>query len=239
MRDVPIIRSLEANDHVIVDSIDHNEDGFQTLQLDFSPENCIPWPAVFDEQLNSFPTPHLLRKLSKYSVETNTRAATGYPSPPPTPAAKARVNIPKKPRPELDFFQFSGTGIDADPYFCSGIIHALPPQRGIPGFQRITMMKIFPPDMPSAPFSQPASASPTSDPIFSSNSNSSNAINTSSGGLIAASTVPASIDESCWAYEGVVLPGGMIILGRWWSPADESLDRLGTGPFIFWKVEED
>jgi len=24
--------------------------------------------------------------------------------------------------------------------------------------------------------------------------------------------------ESLWAYEGVVLPGGQIILGRWWRP---------------------
>lgn len=24
--------------------------------------------------------------------------------------------------------------------------------------------------------------------------------------------------DSLWAYEGVVLPGGMIILGRWWFP---------------------
>jgi len=27
-------------------------------------------------------------------------------------------------------------------------------------------------------------------------------------------------DEALWAYEGVVLPGGQIILGRWWSPED-------------------
>jgi len=28
----------------------------------------------------------------------------------------------------------------------------------------------------------------------------------------------AAIDNSLWAYEGVVLPGGMIIVGRWWHP---------------------
>lgn len=207
------MRSFDATEHVIIDSIDHNEDGFQTLDLDFAPENCIPWPAVFDEQLNSFPSPHLLRKLSKYAADTIPRAASGYLSPPPTPASKVSVDTQQKPRPERDYFQFSGTGVDADPYFCSGIIHALPPQRGIPGWQRITMMKIFGPDISSAPSSQPASAS-------------------------SASTVPAAVDESCWAYEGVVLPGGMIMLGRWWSPADETVDRLGTGPFIFWNVDD-
>lgn len=220
-----IIRSLEASNHVIIDSIDHYGEGFQTLQLDFCSENCAPWPAVFDEHLQSLPTPQLLKTLGKHS-NTNQRAATEYPSPPPTPTAKAKGKAKVeaiKPQPKLDYLQFSGTGIDADPFFCTGIIHALPPQQGIPGFQRITMMKIFPLDMPSAPSWQPASTS-SSDDIFSNSM---------------ASIFPAVIDESCWAYEGVVLPGGMTILGRWWSPADETGDRLGTGPFIFWNVEED
>ena len=26
--------------------------------------------------------------------------------------------------------------------------------------------------------------------------------------------------DALWAYEGVVLPGGKIILGRWWSPSE-------------------
>lgn len=237
LRDVPIIRSLEASNHVIIDSIDHYNEGFQTLQLDFSLGKCAPWPAVFDEQLKSLPTPQLLKNLSKHS-DTNQRAATNYPSPPPTPKAKAKAQakaqtrakvIPVKPRPGLDYLQFSGTGIDADPYFCSGILHALPPQRGVPGFQRITMMKIFPPDF-------------SADDLFTSSSNdssSSNGNQTSWEGLNGASNVPAVVDESCWAYEGVVLPGGMTILGRWWSPADETADRLGTGPFIFWNVEDD
>lgn len=220
------MRSLAANDHVVIDSIDHNNDGFQTLQLDFSPEPRIPWPAVFDEQLNSFPSPQLLKQLSKYSVDKNPRTAAGYPSPPPTPTTKVRADVPKKPRPELDYLHFSGTGIDADPYFCSGIIHALPPQRGIPGFQRITMMKVFPPHTSESE-------------LFTSGGSNSDSSNTSSGGFVAPSTIPDAVDESCWAYEGVVMPGGMIILGRWWSPADETMDRLGTGPFIFWNVEDD
>ncbi|ORY07802.1 hypothetical protein BCR34DRAFT_489227 [Clohesyomyces aquaticus] len=38
-----------------------------------------------------------------------------------------------------------------------------------------------------------------------------------------------AITDNLWAYEGVVLPGGRIIIGRWW------LDY--SGPFIFWAVE--
>ena len=240
LRDVPIMRSLEASDHVIIDSIDHHEDGFQTLELDFSAETYTPWPEVFDQELKSLPTPHLLQKLRKFSAETNRRADTVYPSPPPTPAAKAKVNSVKKAQPGSDYLQFSGTGIDADPYFCSGILHALPPQCGVPGFQRISMMKVFPPDMSSAS-PQHASATSASDPFSSSTSSSSNNSfdnTTSLEGLNAASTLPPMVDEACWAYEGVVLPGGMTILGRWWSPADETMDRLGTGPFIFWNVDE-
>lgn len=42
--------------------------------------------------------------------------------------------------------------------------------------------------------------------------------------------------EALWAYEGVVLPGGEIIAGRWWSPQDEDAgdEELYSGPFMFW-----
>ena len=47
----------------------------------------------------------------------------------------------------------------------------------------------------------------------------------------------AELNESCWAYEGVVLPGGMIMLGRWWCPQDET--KRCMGPFVFWNVDTD
>lgn len=42
--------------------------------------------------------------------------------------------------------------------------------------------------------------------------------------------------KALWAYEGVVLPGGEIVVGRWWSPQDEDDEdeELYSGPFIFW-----
>ena len=34
-------------------------------------------------------------------------------------------------------------------------------------------------------------------------------------------TDPTGIDlNALWAYEGVVLPGGQIAVGRWWSPSE-------------------
>ena len=75
-----------------------------------------------------------------------------------------------------DFF---GIGKAKTAYHLFGRMHSLPPQAGIPGWQRVSMMKVMP------------------DP-----------------GTGAYGT---SITQD-WAYEGVVVPGGQIILGRWWSP---------------------
>jgi len=45
--------------------------------------------------------------------------------------------------------------------------------------------------------------------------------------------------DSVWVYEGVVLPGGRIILGRWNHPSADPTDPDShfSGPFIFWNVE--
>ncbi|KAL1634968.1 hypothetical protein SLS56_002052 [Neofusicoccum ribis] len=44
--------------------------------------------------------------------------------------------------------------------------------------------------------------------------------------------------NALWAYEGVVLPGGQIMLGRWWSPEVAVPGReVYTGPFIFWNTD--
>ena len=39
-----------------------------------------------------------------------------------------------------------------------------------------------------------------------------------------------------WAYEGVVLPGGQVMVGRWWRPFDPEDAPSYSGPFIFWQV---
>ncbi|KAH7114224.1 hypothetical protein B0J11DRAFT_496496 [Dendryphion nanum] len=46
--------------------------------------------------------------------------------------------------------------------------------------------------------------------------------------------------DDLWAYEGVVLPGGRIMVGRWWYASGDckSLDwGDNSGPFILWAVE--
>lgn len=43
---------------------------------------------------------------------------------------------------------------------------------------------------------------------------------------------------SLWAYEGVMLPGGKVLIGRWWSPDDNAgtYDEY-SGPSIMWRVD--
>ncbi|CZT16774.1 uncharacterized protein RCC_02609 [Ramularia collo-cygni] len=44
--------------------------------------------------------------------------------------------------------------------------------------------------------------------------------------------------ETMWAYEGVVLPGGRLIVGRWWSPNESAnTEKQYSGPFIMWNTD--
>lgn len=44
--------------------------------------------------------------------------------------------------------------------------------------------------------------------------------------------------DALWAYEGIVLPGDQIIVGRWWSPeAPIQLNKIYSGPFILWNTD--
>jgi hypothetical protein len=52
-------------------------------------------------------------------------------------------------------------------------------------------------------------------------------------------TVHGAYDPAeTWGYEGCVLPGGRIIVGRWWE-ANVDIDSpdLYSGPFMFWNVD--
>lgn len=48
-------------------------------------------------------------------------------------------------------------------------------------------------------------------------------------------------DDDLCAHEGVILPGGRVMVGRWWS-ASQSPDNehygKDSGPFILWRVEK-
>ena len=158
----------------------------------------------------------------------------------------------EKPRIGYNYLQFSGSGMDAEPFICSGVLHPLLPQHDIPGWQRITMMKYF--DIHSFTPIQSQSDFGT-EFTLSSVTNGSNEITTQdvldfpryntkhSNEYTAPADPPIygddyiNIDHGCWAYEGAVLPGGMIMLGRWWSPTDQDAKRRSVGPFIFWNVD--
>ena len=41
-----------------------------------------------------------------------------------------------------------------------------------------------------------------------------------------------------WCYEGCVLPGGRIIVGRWWDNSERAVSHQTlSGPFMFWNVD--
>ena len=109
-----------------------------------------------------------------------TRAKKGKKAPPPPPPTKATAGV--------DYHTFSGSGVDGPRAFnCVGNVHAVLPVEGIPGWQRISMMKCY-----------------NGDPNL----------------------------EFC--YEGVVFPGNMIMVGRWWKKRDGPL-RYNCGPFMYWR----
>lgn len=81
-------------------------------------------------------------------------------------------------------------------FYATGYTYPLPPQLGVPGWQRIIMMKYF----------------------LDENGN--------------------YEEGALWAYEGVMLPGEQLIVGRWWAPDDNvPQDKVYSGPFIFWNVD--
>ena len=99
-----------------------------------------------------------------------------------------------KKYPMKSFFGTSRGQRDAHFY---GRMHAIPPQGGIPGFQRITFLKFF---LNNGEYDS----------------------------------------SSIWAYEGCVLPGNRVIVGRWWWIADEDIseNEVPSGPFLLWNIDQ-
>jgi hypothetical protein len=136
------------------------------------------WPRMFEDCLHSLMTP-------EGSPRNITRAHSGPVDddswiPAFTPQ---RLMCHESDREEDDDM--------ADIFHADGWLTALPPQNGIPGFVRVTMMK----------YKLDASG---------------------------------SIQEP-WAYEGVMLPGRQMIIGRWWQPFVPEAAAY-SGPFIMWCV---
>ncbi len=166
-----------GNDEQIQD-VFAGEDGFSTFQdmtLQLTDDDESAWPLVFEQHLRSLTPPE---------SRARTRAQQ----------RSAKPEAVDKYRPQS--FHFEGEGQDVtEKFLASGWLKALPPQEGIPGWQRLTMMKYFEDE-------------------------------------------DGSIDhQGLWAYEGVVLPGGQIVVGRWWSPTDDDNEGVYSGPFILWCVD--
>jgi hypothetical protein len=115
-------------------------------------------------------------------------------SSPPRARQTRNANAVTNKQYELKAFYGTSKGPRTAHFF--GRAHGLPQQQGIPGFQRISMIKFYP---------------------------------------LEGEYDPANV----WAYEGCVLPGGRIIVGRWWDLSTNSNDpaEIYGGPFIWWNVD--
>ncbi|EME49481.1 hypothetical protein DOTSEDRAFT_49736 [Dothistroma septosporum NZE10] len=155
-----------------------NPEEFQDIQLQLQPEGESTWPTDFEKVLHSLKQPQ---------AKVVTRSQ------------KASIPADERDRWVSQSFRFAGDGVDAKgPVFYDGWLNPLPSQEGVPGWQRMTMMKYQILDDES------------------------------------------SIDlESLYAYEGIVLPGGQILVGRWWSTYSEYGKDMYSGPFIMWCVDDE
>lgn len=148
---------------------------FQNLELELLAEGEGTWPPIFEHHLESLAEP------KKYAAKTI--------------RAQKRTSDTDEVTWESRSFRFAGAGDDNDSDFLAdGWLNTLPSQSGIPGWQRLTMMKYFADDNGDVDYA-----------------------------------------HGLWAYEGIVLPGGKIIVGRWWSP--DGTHPVYSGPFILWCVD--
>jgi hypothetical protein len=181
--EIQIIRSGKSgqgNSPPIQDKLNGEEDPdspFQSVDLELTEQNDgSTWNRAFESHLNSLKTP---KNKSRTRAQ---KSATGGPD----------TN-------EVDFstssVHFDGHGTDyAEDFHMEGWLNPLPAQSGVPGWQRVTMMKYF-------------------------------------------KEKYGAIDmEALWAYEGIMLPGGKIMIGRWWCPTDGTGPQMYSGPFVLWNV---
>jgi hypothetical protein len=138
--------------------------------------HSFPWPEQWEQIVCSDP-------FSQISAQKSKRAS---------PRKAKEI---KKPQ----IKQFWGTCRGKHGHFF-GRIHAMIPQQGIHGFQRMTMMKFY------------TKVDENGDQIYD--------------------------PDQVWAFEGCVLPGGRISVGRWWdSCADPNAFTTQSGPFLWWNVD--
>ena len=45
-------------------------------------------------------------------------------------------------------------------------------------------------------------------------------------------------ENALWLYEGIVMPGGQMMVGRWWCEQGLSIVGQYSGPFIMWATDD-
>ncbi|KAF7959187.1 hypothetical protein EAE96_002702 [Botrytis aclada] len=176
----------DTDDGPYSDELDGGE-SFQDISLFFDDQKFGKqhWPKSWETILQSDPF------------------SNAAPEPTPQHRASRRATRSKKdlkkpkenPNPGVEYFYGSSHDSSSTAHFY-GAVHGIPPQHGIPGFQRITIMKFFP--------DQDGHHDP----------------------------------GQSWGYEGCVLPGGRIIVGRWFDAKSRSSRDVMSGPFVFWNTDE-
>lgn len=144
---------------------------FQNLELEKVDEGRETWPPAFEDYLQALEEPKKRMRAEPQSRGSNSGPEIESPS-----------------------FRFGGFGEDAkEGFLVDGWLNTLPRQSGIPGWQRLTMMKYWADEFGNVDY------------------------------------------NVLWAYEGIVLPGGKIVVGRWWCPIGTEFRY--SGPFILWCVD--
>ena len=221
--------------------MDEFDEQVQHYEMDFTPANNLdPLPEGFEQLLSAMPSETLckhirevtrkdkdeLRQWAKFNrpdkvaqtdirhffrdhgLDPSQNPTTPGPSlstskqrdqepgrnVPPTPPNKT---VPQKGR---DFLPFrASTDRQSSSGMC-GVLHDLPCQSGIPGFQRLTFLSY------------------------------------DKSGVDSLEDLATLEDGDFTCNEGIVLPGGHMIIGRWWF--DWYHEPKESGPFIMWEVEE-
>ena len=188
----------------------------------------MDWPRKFERYLHSIPSAHLScqimngpeakplkakpfldsdRKILSFDEyeEHNVRVRehlAKYDHPPLVQWA---------PKPGIDYHQFRGEGCDRMKFYCAGNLHALPPQKGIPGFQRISYIKWGSQFYRSHPPST-SNLHPVRDDNHDSFFDNSSPLVEHYLKTHSQLGMEPELDSWTWAYEGIVLPGGKIMV---------------------------
>ena len=232
-------------------------DGLTFLSLDFEPSHQPAWTQELEWFTESIPSAELMAILRQGGI----------------------LREGERPIAGKDYLPFVGQDSDMQQYIVAGNMHSLPPQDGLVGFRRINC-KSFPKDnsicltrnhadrtrlrfavvkYPRPPHLPDFELPPifTKDGDLVDDHRQRTRSEPFPHGAQSAHIPPpdlGAIDlhEDCWLYDGVVLPGGKAMLGRWYRCYEDALDPIAVGcvgdkehwfemwkcgPFLYWCID--